>query len=52
VFGEWFILTLSGIVTIASLAAALADKSAQATAWRHIAEERRWNHDKRGEGPR
>jgi hypothetical protein len=43
-------LVLTGLAaagTIAALLTLLLDRSAQARAWRRIADERRWNHDRR-----
>ncbi|WP_156994163.1 hypothetical protein [Pseudonocardia acaciae] len=38
----------SGVLVIALLVAlaVMADRGAQAAAWKRIAEERRWNHDR------
>lgn len=40
-----------GVLVIALLVAlaVLADRGARAAAWRRIADERRWNHDKRSD---
>lgn len=41
------ITCISGIVATVALIALLLDRSARAQAWRRIAEERRWNRDRR-----
>jgi uncharacterized membrane protein YsdA (DUF1294 family) len=37
---------ISGIVAAVALVALLLDRSARARAWRRIAEERRWDHER------
>jgi uncharacterized membrane protein YsdA (DUF1294 family) len=37
---------LAALVVVAALLTLLLDRSAQVRAWRRIAEERRWNHDR------
>ena len=38
--------SISLVVSAVALAALLADRAARAAAWRRIADERRWNHDR------